>query len=150
MQTEQRPASNPVWDFVSAPPDLALPDFSAFTPEHLHDAARRAIEHQETRIARIRSASTDPTFANTTLQLGEAGHPLFRLQALVRVIEANLLTEEWAEPVAEVTQVLLQARLHALLDGELFSRLEHVPTSELNPVDRRRQELDFAGHDRSR
>lgn len=143
MQTEQRPASNPVWDFVSAPPDLALPDFSAFTPEHLHDAARRAIEHQETRIARIRSASTDPTFANTTLQLGEAGHPLFRLQALVRVIEANLLTEEWAEPVAEVTQVLLQARLHALLDGELFSRLEHVPTSELNPVDRRRHELQL-------
>lgn len=141
MQTEQRGAANPVWEFVSEPTDLVLPDFSAFTPDHLRDACRRAIEFQEERIALIRSAPEDPTFVSTTLRVGEAGHPLFRLEALVGVIEANLLTPEFSEVVAEVSQLILRARLHVLLDGSLFARLERVPTAGLDPVDRRLHEL---------
>lgn len=139
----ESPQSNPVWDFVSEPVGLQLPDFTAFTPDRLRDAAARVVAFQDERIAAIRAGEDDADFTNTTLRLGWACYPALRLAALVRVIQANLLTEEYADAVAEVSQTLVRARLHTLLDAELFARLEAVPTSRLYPEDKRRHELQL-------
>jgi peptidyl-dipeptidase Dcp len=139
VQTDSTP--NPVWDFITEKVDLRLPDFSSFTPELLADAADRVVQYQQRRIEAILDSTEDPDFPNTTLGVGWACYPAFRLTALVRVLQANVLTDELADTLAEVSAVLTSARLDSRLDAELFARLEAVPTNRLNPEDKRHHEL---------
>ncbi|MGO2862356.1 MAG: M3 family metallopeptidase, partial [Brevibacterium sp.] len=64
-----------------------------------------------------------------------------RISAVVSAVESNHLRPELADAVAEVWDRLSAARTRIFLDVELFHRIEQVPSTDLNPEDKRQQEL---------
>ena len=93
-------APNPAWEFVIGPPDLTLPEFPEITPDHLVDAAGRAVRHAQDGVAEILASAEDPSFHTVTLALERALQPADALSALVRVFESNVQTDAVAESAA--------------------------------------------------
>ncbi|WP_420732945.1 M3 family metallopeptidase [Brevibacterium luteolum] len=135
------PGSNPVLDYIHGPVGLRLPDVAAIEPGHFTTAAEAVVAEQQQAVAAILAQADEPSLTNTTIRIDQAKEPAFRLQALVRLFESNLQTEEFGTALAAASQLLVRSRLQLLLDGQLFARLEAVPTSELNPEDKRHHEL---------
>lgn len=135
------PGSNPVLDYVHGPVGLRLPDVAAIEPGHFTTAAEAVVAEQRQAVAAILAQADEPSLTNTTIRIDQAKEPAFRLQALMRLFESNLQTEEFGTALAAASQLLVRSRLQLLLDGQLFARLEAVPTSELNPEDKRHHEL---------
>lgn len=134
-------APNPAWEFVIGPPDLTLPEFPAITPDHLVDAAGRAVRHAQDGVAEILASAEDPSFHTVTLALERALQPADALSALVRVFESNVQTDAVAESAAAVWSQLTALRLGIELDQDLFELLQSVPTNDLIPEDRRLHDL---------
>lgn len=135
------PGSNPVLDYIHGPVGLRLPDVAAIEPGHFTTAAEAVVAEQQQAVAAILAQADEPSLTNTTIRIDQAKEPAFRLQALMRLFESNLQTEEFGTALAAASQLLVRSRLQLLLDGQLFARLEAVPTSELNPEDKRHHEL---------
>ncbi|NUL59309.1 M3 family metallopeptidase [Brevibacterium luteolum] len=135
------PGSNPVLDYIHGPVGLRLPDVAAIEPGHFTTAAEAVVAEQQQAVAAILAQADEPSLTNTTIRIDQAKEPAFRLQALMRLFESNLQTEEFSTALAAASQLLVRSRLQLLLDGQLFARLEAVPTSELNPEDKRHHEL---------
>ncbi len=135
------PGSNPVLDYIHGPVRLRLPDVAAIEPGHFTTAAEAVVAEQQQAVAAILAQADEPSLTNTTIRIDQAKEPAFRLQALMRLFESNLQTEEFGTALAAASQLLVRSRLQLLLDGQLFTRLEAVPTSELNPEDKRHHEL---------
>ncbi|WP_286955963.1 M3 family metallopeptidase [Brevibacterium sp. UBA7493] len=135
------PGANPVLDYVHGPVGLRLPDVAAIEPGHFTTAAEAVVAEQRQAVAAILTQADEPSLTNTTIRIDQAKEPAFRLQALMRLFESNLQTEEFGTALAAASQLLVRSRLQLLLDGQLFARLEAVPTSELNPEDKRHHEL---------
>ncbi|PMB98549.1 M3 family metallopeptidase [Brevibacterium luteolum] len=135
------PGANPVLDYVHGPVGLRLPDVAAIEPGHFTTAAEAVVAEQRQAVAAILAQADEPSLTNTTIRIDQAKEPAFRLQALMRLFESNLQTEEFGTALAAASQLLVRSRLQLLLDGQLFARLEAVPTSELNPEDKRHHEL---------
>lgn len=135
------PGSNPVLDYIHGPVGLRLPDIAAIEPGHFTTAAEAVVAEQQQAVAAILAQANEPSLTNTTIRIDQAKEPAFRLQALMRLFESNLQTEEFGTALAAASQLLVRSRLQLLLDGQLFTRLEAVPTSELNPEDKRHHEL---------
>lgn len=135
------PGSNPVLDYIHGPVGLRLPDIAAIEPGHFTTAAEAVVAEQQQAVAAILAQADEPSLTNTTIRIDQAKEPAFRLQALMRLFESNLQTEEFGTALAAASQLLVRSRLQLLLDGQLFTRLEAVPTSELNPEDKRHHEL---------
>ncbi|WP_245579940.1 M3 family metallopeptidase [Brevibacterium album] len=142
-------AANPVWEFVSAPADLALPDFAAIAPAHIVDAGDRVVAAVRQSVTALLASGEEPSFASVTLPLERAQLPARALAAFVRVLESNVLDDALAEAVAEVSAQLTSLRLSIELDEQLFDRLGGVPVSELIPEDRRLHELTVTRHVRA-
>ena len=134
-------APNPAWEFVIGPPDLTLPEFPEITPDHLVDAAGRAVRHAQDGVAEILASAEDPSFHTVTLALERALQPADALSALVRVFESNVQTDAVAESAAAVWSQLTALRLGIELDQDLFELLQSVPTNDLIPEDRRLHDL---------
>lgn len=143
MQIPATDAPDPVWDFIVDPPDLALPDFSACTPERLLAACARVEESTRTSVAALRSCA--PEFRSLTVGLERALLPARGLSALMRVLTSNVLTDDIAEADAEISSRLTSLHLEVLLDAELFARLEEVSVEGLIPEDRRLHEETLRG-----
>lgn len=135
------PGANPVLDYIHGPVGLRLPDVAAIEPGHFTTAAEAVVAEQRQAVAAILAQADEPSLTNTTIRIDQAREPAFRLQALMRLFESNLQTEEFGTALAAASQLLVRSRLQLLLDGQLFARLEAVPTSELNPEDKRHHEL---------
>ncbi|MGX6452010.1 M3 family metallopeptidase [Brevibacterium paucivorans] len=138
---------NHLWDFVSQPEPLTLPDFSRITPELVMDALARAITFQEQSIDAILENSEPADFNNTTLAIDAARSLVFRLQPFVRLYESSLWSDAVESMATDAAAVLTRAELDVFLNAELFARLESVSTAALNPEDARHHDLmvaDFA------
>lgn len=135
------PGGNPVLDYIHGPVGLRLPDVAAIAPEHFTAAAEAVVADQQEAVAAIVAQAEEPSLTNTTIRIDQAKEPAFRLQALMRLFESNLQTGDFGTALAAASQLLVRSRLTMLLDGQLFARLEAVPTSELNPEDKRHHEL---------
>ncbi len=135
------PGSNPVLDYIHGPVGLRLPDVAAIEPGHFTTAAKAVVAEQQRAVAAILAQAEEPSLTNTTIRIDRAKEPAFRLQALMRLFESNLQTEEFGTALAAASQLLVRSRLELLLNGSLFARLEAVPTSDLNPEDKRHHEL---------
>lgn len=136
------PTAADVWDELLDPQgDFSLPDFTAVTPDSLIAAAQAATDFALSEVDHIVTDETDPTFATATVRFESATVPMARLAALVRTIESNHLTPELTDAVAEVWVRLSATRTQMLLNVDLFHRIEQVPTTDLNPEDKRHQEL---------
>ena len=131
-----------VWDSLLDPQgDFSLPDFTAVTAESLLTAAEAAASFALSEVDTIVADEADPTFATTTVRFESATVPMARLAALVRTVESNHLTADLTDAVAEVWARLSATRTAILLNVDLFHRIEQVPTTDLNPEDKRQQEL---------
>ena len=136
------PTAADVWDELLDPQgDFSLPDFTAVTPDSLIAAAQAATDFALSEVDHIVTDETDPTFATATVRFESATVPMARLAALVRTLESNHLTPELTDAVAEVWVRLSATRTEMLLGVDLFHRIEQVPVTDLNPEDKRHQEL---------
>ena len=136
------PTAIDVWEALLDPQgDFSLPDFSAVTPDTLSTAARAATDFALAEVEHIVTDDADPTFVTTTVRFESATVPMARLAALVRTLESNHLTPELTDAVAEVWVRLSATRTEMLLGVDLFHRIEQVPVTDLNPEDKRHQEL---------
>ena len=132
---------NHLWDFVSQPEPLTLPDFSRITPEHVMDALARAITFQEQSIDAILENPEPADFNNTTLAVDAARSLVFRLQPFIRLYESSLWSEAVESMATDAAAVLTRAELDVFLNADLFARLESVNTASLNPEDARHHDL---------
>ena len=135
---------NHLWDFVSQPEPLTLPDFSRITPEHVMDALARAITFQEQSIDAILENPEPADFNNTTLAVDAARSLVFRLQPFIRLYESSLWSEAVESMATDAAAVLTRAELDVFLNADLFARLESVNTASLNPEDARHHDLMVA------
>lgn len=136
------PNSIDVWEsFLDPQGDFSLPDFSAVTPASLIAAVRAATDFARSEVESIIGDETDPTFVSTTVRFESATIPMTRISAVVSAVESNHLRPELTDAVAEVWDRLSAARTRIFLDVDLFHRIEQVPVSDLNPEDKRQQEL---------
>ncbi|WP_209372980.1 M3 family metallopeptidase [Brevibacterium renqingii] len=136
------PNSINVWEaFLDPQNDFSLPDFAAVTPETLLTAVHAAADFARTEVAGIVADETDPTFFNTTVRFETASVPMTRIASVVSAVESNHLRPELTDAVAEVWETLSATRTEILLDVDLFHRIEQVPAADLNPEDKRQQEL---------
>src|SRR5690606_36895233 len=110
-------------------------------PDHLVDAAGRAVRHAQDGVAEILASTEDPSFHTVTLALERALQPSDALSALVRVFESNVQTDAVAEAAAAVWSQLTALRLGIELDHDLFELLQSVPTNDHIPEDRRLHDL---------
>lgn len=136
------PNSIDVWEaFLDPQGDFSLPDFSAVTPASLIAAVRAATDFARSEVEDIIGDENDPTFVSTTVRFESATIPMARIAAVVSAVESNHFRPELADAVAEVWDRLSAARTRIFLDVDLFHRIEQVPSSDLNPEDKRQQEL---------
>ncbi|SDR95132.1 peptidyl-dipeptidase Dcp [Brevibacterium sandarakinum] len=136
------PNSIDVWEaFLDPQGDFSLPDFSAVTPASLIAAVRAATDFARSEVEDIIGDENEPTFVSTTVRFESATIPMARISAVVSAVESNHLRPELADAVAEVWDRLSAARTRIFLDVDLFHRIEQVPSSDLNPEDKRQQEL---------
>lgn len=138
---------NYLWDFVSQPEPLTLPDFDRISPELIMDALARAVAFQEQSIAAILDNPEPADFNNTTLAIDAARSLVFRLQPFIRLYESSLWSDAVEAMATESAAILTRAELDVFLNAELFARLESVSTAALNPEDARHHDLmvaDFA------
>ena len=136
------PNSIDVWEaFLDPRGDFSLPDFSAVTPASLIAAVRAATDFARSEVEDIIDDENDPTFVSTTVRFESATIPMTRIAAVVGAVEANHFRPELADAVAEVWDRLSAARTRIFLDVDLFHRIEQVPSTDLNPEDKRQQEL---------
>ncbi|GEB22748.1 M3 family metallopeptidase [Brevibacterium aurantiacum] len=136
------PNSIDVWEaFLDPQGDFSLPDFSAVTPASLIAAVRAATDFARSEVEDIIGDENEPTFVSTTVRFESATIPMARISAVVSAVESNHLRPEFADAVAEVWDRLSAARTRIFLDVDLFHRIEQVPSTDLNPEDKRQQEL---------
>ncbi|SMX78268.1 peptidyl-dipeptidase Dcp [Brevibacterium sp. 239c] len=136
------PNSIDVWEaFLDPQGDFYLPDFSAVTPASLIAAVRAATDFARSEVEAIIVDENEPTFVSTTVRFESATIPMARIGAVVSAVESNHFRPELADAVAEVWDRLSAARTRIFLDVELFHRIEQVPSTDLNPEDKRQQEL---------
>ncbi|MDN5634987.1 MAG: M3 family metallopeptidase, partial [Brevibacterium sp.] len=136
------PNSIDVWEaFLDPRGDFSLPDFSAVTPASLIAAVRAATDFARSEVEDIIDDENDPTFVSTTVRFESATIPMTRIAAVVGAVEANHFRPELADAVAEVWDRLSAARTRIFLDVDLFHRIEQVSVADLNPEDKRQQEL---------
>ena len=140
-QFEASGDANPVWQAISTPAHLHLPDFTTFTPEALSEASERAVAQLHDSVESIIASETAADFHNTTLVLETARYPLLLLSGIVHLLTSNCHTPELAPTLARVTAQLSQAQTDVSLNSALFDRLESVSTVNLNPEDRRHHDL---------
>lgn len=131
-------------DFVVAPENLTLPDFSGIDSAALLEVLEFVESFQAARLAELVADPAAPTFINTTLRIDEATAPAFRLAAVARVIGSNIMTEAITDAVNTVFRRLAALQTGLLLDADLYARLDEVPTAALTPEDRRHHELMVA------
>ncbi|RBP63463.1 peptidyl-dipeptidase Dcp [Brevibacterium sanguinis] len=131
-----------VWEaFLDPQGEFSLPDFSAVTGPALLDAAAAACDFARAEVEAIIADEHDPTFVTTTVRLESATVPMARLSALIRTVESNHLRPELADAIAEVWARLSATETEIRLDVDLFHRIEQVSVTDLNPEDKRHQEL---------
>lgn len=131
-----------VWEaFLGPSGEFALPDFSAITAQTLVDAAAEASAFAESEVNTIIDDEAESTFHTTTVRLEAALVPMSRLAAVVRTVESNHLRDEIADAIAEVWERQSATLTWVFLNVDLFHRIEQVHTSDLNPEDKRHQEL---------
>ncbi|MDN6157769.1 MAG: M3 family metallopeptidase [Brevibacterium sp.] len=136
------PNSIDVWEaFLDPQGDFSLPDFSAVTPASLIAAVRAATDFARSEVEGIVDDENDPTFVSTTVRFESATIPMARVGAVVAAVESNHFRPELADAVAEVWDRLSAARTRIFLNVDLFHRIEQVPSTDLNPEDKRQQEL---------
>ncbi|GAA1870364.1 M3 family metallopeptidase [Brevibacterium marinum] len=136
------PNSIDVWEaFLDPQGTFSLPDFSAVTPASLVAGVRAATDFARSEVEDIIADENDPTFVTTTVRFESATIPMDRMSALVSAVEANHFRPELTEAVAEVRDRLSAAQTRTFLDVDLFHRIEQVPSTDLNPEDKRQQEL---------
>lgn len=136
------PNSIDVWEaFLDPQGDFSLPDFSAVTPASLIAAVRAATDFARSEVESIIGDENEPTFVSTTVRFESATIPMARIGAVVAAVESNHFRPELADAVAEVWDRLSAARTRIFLDVDLFHRIEQVPSTDLNPEDKRQQEL---------
>ncbi|WP_210604787.1 M3 family metallopeptidase [Brevibacterium oceani] len=131
-----------VWEaFLDPQGDYSLPDFSAVTPESLLTAVRTATDYARAEVAGIVADDAESTFFTTTVRFESASVPMTRIASVAAAIESNHLRPELTDAIAEVWEVLSATRTEILLDVDLFHRIEQVSVTDLNPEDKRQQEL---------
>ncbi|MCI4010912.1 M3 family metallopeptidase [Brevibacterium sp. ZH18] len=136
------PNSIDVWDvFLDPQGEFSLPDFSAVTPASLIAAARSATDFARAEVEDIINDENEPTFVSTTVRFESASIPMTRISSVVSAVESNHLRPELTDAVAEVWARLSASRTAILLNVDLFHRIEQVPVTDLNPEDKRQQEL---------
>ena len=136
------PNSIDVWEaFLDPQGDFSLPDFSAVTPASLIAAVRAATDFARAEVEDIITDENDPTFVTTTVRFESATIPMSQIAAVVSAVESNHLRPEISDAIAEVWDRLSAARTRIFLDVDLFHRIEQVPATDLNPEDKRQQEL---------
>ncbi|MDN6528722.1 MAG: peptidyl-dipeptidase Dcp, partial [Brevibacterium sp.] len=136
------PNSIDVWEaFLDPQGEFSLPDFSAVTPASLIAAVRAATDFARSEVEGIVDDENDPTFVSTTVRFESATIPMARVGAVVAAVESNHFRPELADAVAEVWDRLSAARTRIFLNVDLFHRIEQVPSTDLNPEDKRQQEL---------
>ena len=136
------PNSIDVWEaFLDPQGDFSLPDFAAVTPETLLSAVHAATDFARAEVAGIVSDEVEPTFFSTTVRFESAFVPMTRIASVVSAVESNHFRPELAEAVAEVWQTLSATRTEILLDVDLFHRIEQIAVADLNPEEKRQQEL---------
>lgn len=131
-----------VWAaFLDPQGDFALPDFTAVSPGSLIAATRAACDFATAEVAAIIADETEPNFVSITVRFESASVPMRRIVAVTSAVESNHLREELTEAIAEVWATISATRTSILLDVDLFHRIEQVPVTDLNPEDKRQQEL---------
>ena len=136
------PNSIDVWEaFLDPQGDYSLPDFTAVTPEALLTAVHTATDFARAEVAAIIADEAESTFFSTTVRFESASVPMTRIASVAAAVESNHLRPELADAIAEVWEVLSATRTEILLDVDLFHRIEQVSVTDLNPEDKRQQEL---------
>ena len=136
------PNSIDVWEaFLDPQGEFSLPDFAAVTPETLLSAVHAATDFARAEVAGIVSDEAEPTFFSTTVRFESAFVPMTRIASVVSAVESNHFRPELADAVGQVWQTLSATRTEILLDVDLFHRIEQVAVADLNPEDKRQQEL---------
>ncbi len=136
------PTDIDVWEaFLDPQGEFSLPDFSAVTARALLDATGQARDFALSEVESIIADDHDPTFVTTTVRLEAATVPMARLSALIRTIESNHLRPDLTDAVAEVWARLSATETEIRLNVDLFHRIEQVSVTDLNPEDKRHQEL---------
>lgn len=136
------PNSIDVWEaFLDPQTDYSLPDFAAVAPETLLTAVHTATDFARAEVAAIVADDAEPTFFSTTVRFESASVPMTRIASVASAIESNHLRPELTDALAEVWEILSATRTEILLDVALFHRIEQVSVTDLNPEDKRQQEL---------
>jgi peptidyl-dipeptidase Dcp len=136
------PNSIDVWEaFLDPQGDYSLPDFAEAAPETLLSAVHTATDFARAEVAAIIADDAESTFFSTTVRFESATVPMTRIAAVVSAIESNHLRPELTDAVGQVWEILSATRTEILLDVDLFHRIEQVSVTDLNPEDKRQQEL---------
>lgn len=136
------PNSIDVWEtFLDPQGDYSLPDFSQVTPESVLNAVHAATDYARAEVAAIVADDTEVTFFSTTVRFESATVPMSRITSVLSAIESNHFRPELHDSFAEAWDVLSATETSILLDVDLFHRIEQVHVTDLNPEDKRQQEL---------
>ncbi|MCD1287183.1 MULTISPECIES: M3 family metallopeptidase [unclassified Brevibacterium] len=136
------PNSIDVWEtFLDPQGDYSLPDFSQVTPESMLSAVHTATDYARAEVAAIIADDTEVTFFSTTVRFESATVPMSRITSVLNAIESNHFRPELHEAFAEARDLLSATETAILLDVDLFHRIEQVHVTDLNPEDKRQQEL---------
>lgn len=131
-----------VWEaFLDPQSDYSLPDFAAVTPETLLTAVRTATDFARAEVAAIIADDAESTFFSTTVRFESASVPMTRIASVAAAIESNHLRPELTDAISETWELLSATETEILLNVDLFHRIEQVSVSDLNPEDKRQQEL---------
>lgn len=131
-----------VWEaFLDPQTDYSLPDFAAVTAETLLTAVHTATDFARAEVAAIIADDSESTFFSTTVRFESASVPMTRIASVAAAIESNHLRPELTDALAEVWELLSAAQTEILLNVDLFHRIEQVSVADLNPEDKRQQEL---------
>jgi peptidyl-dipeptidase Dcp len=131
-----------VWEaFLDPQTDYSLPDFAAVTPETLLTAVHTATDFARAEVAAIVADDAESTFFSTTVRFESASVPMTRIASVAAAIESNHLRPELTDAISETWELLSATETEILLNVDLFHRIEQVSVSDLNPEDKRQQEL---------
>ncbi|WP_169251520.1 M3 family metallopeptidase [Brevibacterium sp. 'Marine'] len=131
-----------VWEaFLDPQTDYSLPDFSAVTAQTLLTAVHTATDFARAEVAAIVADDAESTFFSTTVRFESASVPMTRIASVAAAIESNHLRPELTDAISEIWELLSAAQTEILLNVDLFHRIEQVSVADLNPEDKRQQEL---------
>ncbi|KAB1948318.1 M3 family metallopeptidase [Brevibacterium linens] len=131
-----------VWEaFLDPQTDYSLPDFAAVTAETLLTAVHTATDFARAEVAAIVADDAESTFFSTTVRFESASVPMTRIASVAAAIESNHLRPELTDAISEIWELLSAAQTEILLNVDLFHRIEQVSVADLNPEDKRQQEL---------